>query len=76
GRDTVPAIRAGVVLGVAGAIERIARELGAGRDADLVLTGGDAARLRPFLGLELRLDLDLTLRGIARGARAGASGDA
>ncbi len=72
GRDTVPAIRAGVVLGVAGAIERIARELGAGRDADVVLTGGDAAHLRPFLGLELRLDPDLTLRGIARGARSAA----
>lgn len=70
GRDTVAAIRAGVVRGVAGGIERLARDLGVGDDALLVLTGGDALRLLPFLSLELRHEPDLTLLGIARGARA------
>lgn len=50
-RDTARAVAAGTLYGLAGAIERVAREhaarLGAGMR--LLLTGGDAERLRPQL---------------------------
>lgn len=74
GTDTAAAIRSGVVRGVAGAIDRLCRDLAAscpgGRAACFVLTGGAARTLLPFLETDFVLDPDLQLRGIAAGFRA------
>jgi len=50
-RATAPAVAAGTLYGLAGAIERVAREQGArlGPATRLLLTGGDGERLRPYL---------------------------
>lgn len=66
GRNTQAAMWAGVVLGIAGAIERIVDALG-GTRADVppvVLTGGDAALLADRLRCPCRLEPDLVVRTI------------
>jgi type III pantothenate kinase len=72
GRNTVEAIRAGLVLGLAGAARRLIdgarRELGV--PAPLLLTGGDAALLRDALG-EGDVVPHLALEGIARACGSG-----
>ena len=67
GADTKGCMRAGVVYGVVGAVERIYRALSAHSSARpaLVLTGGDAALAAPLLALPFRLEPDLALRGLA-----------
>ena len=67
GRTTHDAMGAGLVLGAAGAIERIFRDQGAvhGHHARLVLTGGDAARLAPYLTGPYEHLAHLTLEGLA-----------
>jgi type III pantothenate kinase len=73
-RTTADAIAAGVLFSVCGAIQRIVAEhravLGAG--AKVVLTGGDADRLKEHLGLPVTHVPDLVLRGIARVVEAAA----
>lgn len=71
-RNTEDAMRAGVIRGVAGLVDRLVRDL-AGRDASanptrVLLTGGDAPLLLPLLRSSPRHDPDLTLRGIAAAA--------
>jgi type III pantothenate kinase len=65
-RDTVAAINQGILRGLAGAIDRLVDELGAGVDAEMkrVITGGDAARLAPLLGSDFIREDDLVLEGL------------
>lgn len=71
-RGTADAIAAGTLFGVCGAIERVVAEhrtvLGA--EAKVLLTGGDAERVKERLALTVTLAPDLVLRGIARVAEA------
>ena len=67
GRDTQECIRAGVVFGAAGAVDRVVEELidtvdGAPR---VLLTGGDAPFLSPYLKSTHLSEPDLVLRGLA-----------
>lgn len=67
GRDTRECIRAGVVFGAAGAVDRLVEELVAGADAAprVLLTGGDAPFLSPFLKSPHVPAADLVLHGLA-----------
>jgi type III pantothenate kinase len=71
-RSTADAIAAGVQYGLCGAIERIVAEhrVLLGAEARVVLTGGDADRVKEFLGFAVMHIPDLVLRGIARIAGA------
>lgn len=63
--DTAGAVGGGTLLALAGAIERVAREVG--RDLDgprCILTGGDGDRLQPLLGAPWGRDDRLTMRGL------------
>ncbi len=48
--DTITAIRSGILLGTAAAIEGLIARTSAGRPHQVVLTGGDARRLSPLVG--------------------------
>lgn len=66
GTDTASCMRAGVVYGMAGAVTRIYQELCA-LSADrpkLVITGGDADVIGPFLSLPYQQEPDLVLRSL------------
>jgi type III pantothenate kinase len=65
GTDTEAAIRSGVIRGTAGLIDRLVEEVGAAGKPPVLLTGGDAPALLPYLRCAPRLEPDLTLRGIA-----------
>lgn len=67
-RNTADALAAGALFGVCGAIERAVAEHTAalGGEAAVVLTGGDAERLRERLKLRVTLVPDLVLRGVSR----------
>ncbi len=65
GRSTEEAIRAGVVWGWRGAVKEVVERLGAGWAGTLVITGGDAERLRDVFGGRGRWVPDLALTGIA-----------
>ncbi|MDE2888219.1 MAG: type III pantothenate kinase [Gemmatimonadota bacterium] len=67
GRDTRECIRAGVLFGAAGAVDRVVEELSdaADRPPRVVLTGGDAHVLSPFLKSTHDSEPDLVLRGLA-----------
>ena len=71
-RSTAAGVAAGTLYGAAGAMERIVAEFGArlGKDMHVLLTGGDAPRLRPLLhgrwvGATEAVP-DLVLQGLAR----------
>ena len=66
GTNTVDCMRAGGVYGTAGALDRLFAELKAvsGGHPVLVLTGGDAAFLAPYLKTPCRLVPDLVLLGL------------
>ena len=64
GTDTASCIRAGVVYGAAGAVERLFRELAPDDRATLALTGGDAELISPFIALPHRVEADLALRAL------------
>lgn len=66
--DTERAIRAGVLLGAAGGVERLLREAGVA-DAVVYLTGQDAPFLEPHLGLTVRRHPGLGLFGAAEAMR-------
>lgn len=67
GRDTPECIRAGVVFGAAGAVDRVVEELTDATDGAprVVLTGGDAPVLSPYLKSPHHSEPDLVLRGLA-----------
>lgn len=67
GRDTPECIRAGVVFGAAGAVDRVVEELIAAADAAprVLLTGGDAPFLSPYLNSSHDSAPDLVLHGLA-----------
>lgn len=67
--DTEAAIRTGVVLGAAGAVERLLEALGAPAETPLFLTGADAPLLAPHLRRPHRLHPGLGLLGIAEAVR-------
>lgn len=64
GTDTVSCIRAGIVYGAAGAVERLFSELVPDGRATLVLTGGDAELIAPFINYPHRVELDLVMRAL------------
>ncbi len=67
GRDTENAIRSGLALGMAGALDRVTEELvsNLGQEASLVLTGGEADSVSPLLRARHTVSQDLVLRGLA-----------
>lgn len=67
GRDTPECIRAGVVFGAAGAVDRVVEELTDATDGAprVVLTGGDAPVLSSYLKSPHHSEPDLLLRGLA-----------
>lgn len=67
GRETCECIRAGVVYGAAGGIDRVAAELSSLIEGDptLVLTGGDAGFIASYLRTPHKIEPDLVLRGLA-----------
>ena len=64
GTDTTSCIRAGVIYGAAGAVERLFCELAPDGHATLVLTGGDAEVIAPFIKFSHRVELDLVMRAL------------
>ncbi len=73
--NTAGAIGGGTLIGLAGAIERVATAVG-GRLAapERILTGGDAERLAPWLDTAWSVDPLLTLRGLLHGGDAACAG--
>lgn len=73
--NTAGAIGGGTLIGLAGAIERVATAVG-GRLAapERILTGGDADRLAPWLDAGWSLDPLLTLRGLLHSGDATCAG--
>ncbi|MDE3001098.1 MAG: type III pantothenate kinase [Gemmatimonadota bacterium] len=70
GRDTSECIRAGVVFGAAGAVDRVVEELSAAdRTPHVLLTGGDAQFLSAYLGTPHDCVPDLVLHGLAHAFR-------
>jgi type III pantothenate kinase len=67
--DTEAAIRAGVRVGAAGAVERIVQTVGAGRALPLFLTGQDAQWIAPHLTMPHRSSPGLGLFGVAVAVR-------
>lgn len=67
--DTEGAIRTGVVLGAAGAVERLLAAAGAAASGPLFLTGADAPLLSPHLSRPHRVHPGLGLLGIAVAVR-------
>lgn len=68
--NTDDAIVSGCLQAQAGAIERLHRQ--AGETCVVLLTGGNADRLAPLLGVPFRVVDDLVLRGLVYAAQAGA----
>ncbi len=64
GTDTDSCIRAGVIYGAAGAVERLFGELAPDGCATLVLTGGDAELIAPFINYPHRVEPDLVIRAL------------
>jgi type III pantothenate kinase len=63
--DTESAIRTGVVIGAAGAVERIVEGVRASPSTPVFLTGADAAVLSPHLRIPHRVHGGLSLLGVA-----------
>ncbi len=73
---TRPAIGAGLTIGMAGALERVAREIARALDGPpaLYITGGAAGVVGPHLEQPWRHDPALTLRGLAAAWEDGCAG--
>lgn len=69
-RDTEDALRAGLRLGAAGAIERLLLEAGVSAETPVYLTGQDAPHLQPHIGREMRSQPGLGILGVALAVRA------
>jgi type III pantothenate kinase len=67
-RSTADAIRAGAYFGLCGAIQRVIAEHRAvlGAEAKVVLTGGDAERVKEQLGMPVLHVPELVLKGLDR----------
>lgn len=67
GRDTTECIRAGVLFGAAGAVDRVVDELIPAADGAprVVLTGGDAPVLSPYIKTSHDSEPELVLHGLA-----------
>lgn len=63
GIDTTACIQSGVIYGAAGAVDRLCGEFA--RSFSLVLTGGDADLMAPFIQTPCQIEPDLVLRGLA-----------
>ncbi len=64
GTDTTSCIRAGIVYGAVGAVERLFSELVPDGRATFVLTGGDAELIAPFVKFPHRVEPDLVMRAL------------
>ena len=64
GTDTTSCIQAGVIYGAVGAVERLFSELAPDGRATLVLTGGDAEVIAPFINYPYRVEPDLVMRAL------------
>jgi type III pantothenate kinase len=74
-RTTQDGVAAGTLIGLAGAIDAlVARQKDRLGPADVILTGGDAAMLRPLLRMDTMEIPDLVLRGLAVVAGCKAAG--
>lgn len=71
GTDTSAAVEGGLVLGLAGAMDRLIEEQQAmlGKSCTVVLTGGDADTLNGYVCHKTQVIPDLVLRGLAVMAR-------
>lgn len=69
--NTVDALRNGALHALAGLVERAITDTEArlGRKLQIVITGGDAERVRDALGLDAKYNPALVLRGLAEFAR-------
>lgn len=73
--NTAGAIGGGTLIGLAGAIERVATAVGGRLTApERILTGGDAERLAPWLDAVWKVDPVLTLRGLLHSGDAACAG--
>lgn len=65
-KSTEKGVYAGILLGLAGGIERIAREqaLLVARVPVICMTGGDAEKLIPYLAVPVDLQADMVLQGL------------
>ncbi|MDZ7787619.1 MAG: type III pantothenate kinase [Halofilum sp. (in: g-proteobacteria)] len=73
--NTAGAIGGGTLIGLAGAIERVAMVVGGRLTApERILTGGDAERLAPWLDAGWSSDPLLTLRGLLHSGDAACAG--
>jgi len=75
GTDTTSCIQSGVIYGSAGAVDRLCGELVPQGSFVLVLTGGDAEFMAPFIQTPCQIEPDLVLRGLASQDRRLLSGD-
>ena len=72
---TAGAIGGGTLIGLVGAVERVAAAVGKRlAEPRLLLAGGDAERLAPWLESRWRVDPLLTLRGLARAGEQACAG--
>ncbi len=69
GRDTTGALRAGLLVGTAGAVERLVRDISKGATLPVFLTGQDGPLLSPHLEVAHRLNLGLGIYGTAVAVR-------
>jgi type III pantothenate kinase len=66
GEDTVDALLSGIIIGHAGAVERICKDIAkeTSMDYNLITTGGFAEVMAPFIRSIKEVDADLTFRGL------------
>jgi pantothenate kinase type III len=69
GRDTTAALRAGLLVGAAGAVERLVRDASQGAAMPVFLTGQDAPLLAPHLQIPYRAHPGLGIYGVAVAVR-------
>jgi len=69
-RNTDSAIRTGLLVGAAGAAERLLRAAGIAAGTHVYLTGQDAAHLQPHLERAVRMHPGLGILGVALAVRA------
>jgi type III pantothenate kinase len=67
-RDTATAVAAGGLFACAGLVELVVRRIArqCGRVPEIVLTGGDGAKLQVALEIQARYEPDLVLQGLAQ----------
>lgn len=69
--NTADAIASGAIQALAGAVERMARELDPGKSPHCLISGGAAKLLAPHLNLEVKVVDNLVLEGLVLIAREG-----